>query len=38
MDIDPVTIFRMVRLAEAIGSIADHAENALDMMRAMVAK
>lgn len=38
MDIDPVTIFHMVRLAETIGSIADHAENAGDMMRAMVAK
>ena len=38
MDIDPVTIFHMVRLVETIGSIADHAENAGDMMRAMVAK
>jgi predicted phosphate transport protein (TIGR00153 family) len=38
MDIDAVTIFHMVRLAEIIGSIADHAENAGDMMRAMVAK
>lgn len=38
MDIDPVTIFHMVRLAETIGSIADHAENAGDMMRAMIAK
>lgn len=35
---DPVTVFHMVRLAETIGSIADHAENAGDMMRAMVAK
>jgi len=35
---DPVTIFHMVRLCEMIGSIADHAENAGDMMRAMVAK
>jgi hypothetical protein len=35
---DPVTVFHMVRLAEIIGSIADHAENAGDMMRAMVAK
>ena len=35
---DPVTIFHMVHLAEIIGSIADHAENAGDMMRAMVAK
>ena len=38
MDIDAVTVFHMVRLAEIIGSIADHAENAGDMMRAMVAK
>jgi predicted phosphate transport protein (TIGR00153 family) len=35
---DPVTVFHMVRLAETIGSIADHAENAGDMMRAMVAR
>ncbi len=35
---DPVTVFHMVRLSEIIGSIADHAENAGDMMRAMVAK
>jgi hypothetical protein len=27
-----------VRLAEIIGSIADHAENAGDMMRAMIAR
>ena len=38
MEIDPVTIFHMVRLAETIGSIADHAENAGDMMRAMLAR
>lgn len=37
-DIDAVTVFHMVRLAETIGSIADHAENAGDMMRAMLAK
>jgi uncharacterized protein len=35
---DPVTVFHMVRLAEIIGSIADHAENAGDMMRAMIAR
>jgi len=35
---DPVGLFHMVRLAEIIGSIADHAENAGDMMRAMIAK
>jgi len=38
MDADPVTVFYIVRLAETIGAIADHAENAGDMMRAMVAK
>jgi len=35
---DAVTVFHTVRLAEIIGSIADHAENAGDMMRAMLAK
>ncbi len=38
MNLDPVTVYHMTRLAEIIGSIADHAENAGDMMRAMVAK
>lgn len=38
MKTDAVTVFHMVRLAETIGSIADHAENAGDMMRAMIAK
>ena len=38
LKIDPVTVFHMVRLAETIGSIADHAENAGDMMRAMIAR
>jgi len=38
MDTDPVTVFHIARLAEIIGHIADHAENAGDMMRAMVAK
>jgi predicted phosphate transport protein (TIGR00153 family) len=38
MNIDAVTVFHMVRLAEIIGSIADHAENAGDMMRAMISK
>jgi predicted phosphate transport protein (TIGR00153 family) len=35
---DAVAVFHLVRLAEMIGSIVDHAENAGDMMRAMVAK
>ena len=38
MNIDAVTVFHMVRLAEIIGSIADYAENAGDMMRAMIAR
>ena len=38
MDVDPITVYHTVKLAEIIGSIADHAENAGDMMRAMVAK
>jgi hypothetical protein len=33
-----VGIFHLVRLSEIIGSIADHAENAGDMMRAMIAR
>jgi len=35
---DPVSIFHLVRLAETISAIADHAENAGDMMRAMIAR
>jgi len=35
---DPIALFHMVRLVERIGSIADHAENACDMMRAMIAR
>lgn len=38
VDTDPVTIFHALMLAEKIGDIADHAENAGDMMRAMVAR
>lgn len=38
METDPVTVFHMIRLAEFIGSIADHAQNAGDMMRAMLSK
>ena len=38
MNIDAVTVFHVVRLAEIIGSIADHAQNAGDMMRAMIAR
>ena len=38
MEADPVTVLHVVQLAEIIGSIADHAENAGDMMRAMLAR
>ncbi|MBW2108453.1 MAG: TIGR00153 family protein [Deltaproteobacteria bacterium] len=38
MEKDPVTILHIVKLAEIIGSVADHAENAGDMMRAMIAR
>ncbi len=35
---DPISVFHLVRLAEIIGYIANHAQNAGDMMRAMIAK
>ena len=35
---DPTTIYHLVKLTDHIGAIADHAENAGDMMRAMIAK
>jgi len=35
---DPIAVTHLIKLVEIIGSIADHAENAGDMMRAMVAK
>jgi hypothetical protein len=38
MQIDSVTVYHMIRLAETVGSIADHAENAGDMMLAMLAR
>ena len=38
MQIEAITAFHMIRLAETIGSIADHAENAGDMVRAMIAR
>ncbi len=33
-----IVVFHLTRLAETIGHVADHAENAGDMMRAMVAR
>ena len=38
MQIEPSMLFYTVRLAEIIGTIADHAENSGDMMRAMIAR
>lgn len=38
METDPTTIFHTVRLAEFISSIADHAENAGDMMQSIIAR
>jgi predicted phosphate transport protein (TIGR00153 family) len=35
---DPISLFHVIRLAESIGAIADHAENAGDIMRAMLAR
>jgi predicted phosphate transport protein (TIGR00153 family) len=35
---DPITVFHMVKLAEMTGAIADHAQNAGDMMGAMVVR
>lgn len=38
LDVDAVSVYHMITLVEMIGAIADHAENAGDMMRAMIAK
>ena len=38
MKIEPTTVFHMIRLAETIGAIADHAENAADMAWSMIAR
>ncbi len=35
---DPATTFHLIRLIEYIGEVSNHAENAGDMMRAMIAK
>ncbi|MBL7203055.1 MAG: TIGR00153 family protein [Desulfobacteraceae bacterium] len=35
---DPLVVFHTVRLVEIVGEIADHAQNASDRMRAMIAK
>lgn len=38
IETDPIAAFHLIKLAEIIGNIADHAENTGDMMRAMLAK
>ncbi len=35
---DPILLFHLVKLSEIIGSIADHAENAGEIMRAMMSR
>lgn len=35
---DALTVFHLVRLVEIVGNIADHAQNASDRMRAMIAR
>jgi predicted phosphate transport protein (TIGR00153 family) len=35
---DPLVVFHLIRLVEIIAEIADHAQNASDRMRAMIAK
>ena len=36
LETDPIAVFHLVELADRVGSIADHAENTGDMMRAMI--
>ena len=35
---DPLEVFHLIRLVEHVGDIADHAQNASDRMRAMIAR
>jgi hypothetical protein len=35
---DPLNVFHLIHLVEIVGAIADHAENASDRMRAMIAR
>lgn len=35
---DPLVVFHLIRLVEIVADIADHAQNASDRMRAMIAK
>jgi predicted phosphate transport protein (TIGR00153 family) len=36
--LDPITIWHLIKLVSILGDIADHAENAADRVRAMIAK
>jgi len=38
LGLEPLEVFYFVRLVETIGSVADHAQNASDMMRAMISR
>lgn len=35
---DALVVYHLIRLAEIVGNIADHAQNASDRMRTMIAK
>jgi len=35
---EPTSVFHMVRMVEYMGNVSNHAENAADMMRAMIAR
>jgi predicted phosphate transport protein (TIGR00153 family) len=37
-DLDPVSIVHLLKIVDRIGNIPDHAENAADRVRAMLAK
>lgn len=37
-DLDPISVFHLLKIVNCIGEIADHAENAGDRIRAMIAK
>jgi len=36
--LDPTSVFHLVRLVEVLGEVSNHAENAGDMMRAMISR
>jgi uncharacterized protein Yka (UPF0111/DUF47 family) len=37
-ELDPISIFHLVKVVDIIAQIANHAENAGDRIRAMIAK